>query len=182
MRGSLILGSDTKFTEIYARNPRDTNISLVQQFDNAMETKTKEVFVKKLKDLHGICCIDVQKLEQEELEKFNIVDTSLQIQTNSASPENQERPLITQVHEFLQQPSFVPNFFYVNNMYIQLLQANIGNRAGKNITVELQVKDNDKDLNAPGLSVSKKKIQKRFLINIEFFIKNSVLFVLILIV
>lgn len=145
-KGNLLLQPDTRFQEIFAKNARDSIANLVLQYDSP-ELKDS---LKKAKDLHGVCCIKVSKFEPEEFETVRLVDSSLQVTKHSENvPE--DAPLLKEVHEFLQFQTFVPNFFYVNNMYVYPLHANIGNRSGRNIVVRVQVKDNDSDLSAPGL-------------------------------
>ena len=146
-KGDLLLTPETKFENIFVRSTKDSAVSLVQQYDN----EGNDMFTKKFKDLHGICCINVKKVT--ELNELRIIDPSLQL-TKTSENVPDDAPIVKEIHEFLQFQSFVPNFFYINNMYVYLLHANLGSRSGRNITVRIQVKDNDKDLNSPGLRVS----------------------------
>ena len=144
----MILQPDTRFEELFAKAPKESIHALVQLYD-APEGKEA---LKKMKDLHGVCCIEVIKFEAEEFESIRLLDSSLQVSKHSSSVPD-DAPLLKEVHEFLQFQTFVPNFFYINNMYVYPIHANLGNRNGRNITVRVQVKDNE-DPSSPGINVS----------------------------
>lgn len=109
--------------------------------------------MKKLKNLHGNCTIEIKKFEYEEFEKIRLRNPSLQISKHCENI-NDDSPILNEIFEFVQNPSYIPNFYYVNNMYIYLLHANLHSKSGHNIVVSLQVKDND-DPESPALCVSK---------------------------
>jgi hypothetical protein len=101
--------------------------------------------------LKGFCGLQVEKITDEGLDSLNRVDPSLQeVLSNSKDP---NAPLVRELHEFLPNTSLVPHFSYVNNMYIYPLMANLSSKSGRNFAVRMEVKDDDIDLNSPGLYV-----------------------------
>lgn len=145
-KGNLLLHNNSCFQEIYMRNSRDSISTLVQSYHNNTLKDNR-----KIRDLHGICYINVSKFSEDDFENVLILDPSLQVCKPSNPPA--DAPLIKEIHEFLQFPTYIPNFFYVNNMYIYILHANISTKNNRNIVVKMQVKDNDQDIDSPSLRV-----------------------------
>ena len=83
---------------------------------------------------------------EEDLDKQNLADSSLQmVRNNKGELGSKILPVTYMVHEFPQFQSMVTNFYYINNMYIYPIMANLSNKNGRNITIKMEVKDNDSD-------------------------------------
>ena len=103
------------------------------------------------KDLKGFASFAVEKVSEEDIENMNLIDTSLQEVKLDKKAVN-GAPLVREIYEFPQTTSLIPNFSYINNMYIYPIMANLSSKNGRNITVKMEVKDDD-SLNSPGLNV-----------------------------
>ena len=174
-KGNLLLQESTKLESIYSRTTRDSISSLVQMLASGDLKKVG-------KDLHAICSLKVNKITNEEYNNLCIIDHSLQLingealqtddtpseqPTDGTSPTPQQQQTIyKEIYEFPQYQSFIPNFYYVNNMYIYPLFANLGNKNGRNITVRMEVKEDDIDMNSPPLKVF---FSSSFIFSIYFF-------------
>lgn len=144
-KGNLLLPETTQIDTIYSRNPREPIENLVQMFCSNDQAK------KLGKDLHGICTLKVSQTTKENLSATTMLDASQQLIKPEIN-DNQNPMIVKEIYEFIQYPSFIPNFYYINNMYIYPLFAIIGFKTNRNVTVKMEVKDNDLD-NSPSLKV-----------------------------
>ena len=147
-KGNLLLDENSHFENIYVHT-RDSVPTLVETF--ALNDSARDSF-RKMKNLNGSCHIRVSKFSQEDFESVRLLDASLEEERVSEKvPTN--GPFLRNIHEFLQVPSFMPNFSYINNMYIYPLYANLSSRSGRNIAIRMQVKATDEEVSSPGLRV-----------------------------
>jgi hypothetical protein len=142
-KGNLLLGENCLINKIYVRNPKDDLFDLLHA---VASNDPKEASRKLGKELFGIASISVERIPEEDLERQNLCDASLQMVRNSTGELGAKNmSVLYQVHEFPQFQSLITNFYYVNNLYIYPIYANLSSKNGRNVAVKMEVKDNDTD-------------------------------------
>ena len=136
-KGQLLLTEKSDFSQIYSRT-RDEIFTVIQSLAGNDAKKIG-------RDMRGMCSVVVEKLS--DLNDHNVYDSSLR----AVGPNKEGEPLL-KMHEFLQQPRLLPNFSYVNNMYLYPIGANLGKIAAKTVCIKMEIREND-NFDSPALTV-----------------------------